>query len=761
MLPLLLLSALAQAPATRIDDRPVTVAVQTDDGVLHAIRGGRVARFDDGWREVGGPTSGDAVALAAEGDRGVVALWRAPGGAELWRHSKKEPALVARLPLVPQDPKLVVQRDGTTWLTGSTRRLVRIARDGSVSTHVLEAGWLVTPEMKSKPACLGLTEAGCCEVVSSFGQASCGSVQGFEREGVMWFWSTGSSNSFVLKGLLSFSSGHFTPWTSPGLPEAVTRTTLALEHHALLSADGALYRLDLKTRTVAPEPFPPLKEQTPQDILGLHRSDTATWALAQRSFQQREGQLFRSGPTGFVKVLDGVGGVIYPFMKSSAFASAKHPDGTEHVWLAAPEGPLWHFGLAEPELVDWASGLNVGNITGIFATKVSSKRTALLFTGANGTFRMPIFEAAPAPPTQLVRFPVQRRAFTWSPDGRLFWLEGVEPVALQEWTGAAKVTRTLPRPPRDAFTSASTVVADEADVWIVADPSRGFSDQGPEVARFTFGGRWTIHADAAKALAADVAKATAFHGLDVDALLAVARDGARCMRDPNRKLSCAWPDGRARRWAADDVSGVPSSSFWTSPSTNADGELVVVVNRLGKSDAWRWTGKAWEPTSTPATPSPRVTVPQSCTPHTLVMQGVDGRAWFGSRDGLMVARNGVCRMRRSGLALDGVSHARFDARGHDVLVRGDEVIILTDVERFPETAVGKPTQKDRVVSIEVRGASVAELRIDGGAWNAHELINSVLSIPGLTVGTHHLEVRALDDQLRADPTPAVVDVVVR
>lgn len=760
MLTLVLCTVLAQAPVSRIDERPIVIAVQADDGAIWAIRDGKVARFDDGWRALEGPASGDAVGLISDGDRGVVSLWRAGARSELWRHGKKESGRVATLPAPPPaDLSLTVQGDGTVWITGSTRRLISVARNGAVTTSVLDAAWLVTPEMKVKPVCRALTANGCCEADASAGQVYCGRVQAFERNGSTWFWSTGSSNSFVLPGLLQLSKGVFTPWKSPGLPDAVTRAVLPLEHHALLSAQSALHRLDLEKRTVTAEPFPPLKDQTPQDIVSLLRSGTATWALAQRGFQQREGQLFRDDGPGFRMVLDGVGGLVGPFARRATFVSAKAPDGQEHAWLATQEGPLWHFGGAAPELVDWAAGLATTDITGLFISRVGANRTVLLVTDrTQGTFRLPVFEPVTRPIAELQRFPMQRRALTWLPDGRLFWLEGVEPIALHEWTGAAMELRRPPTPLRDAFTSASTVIADAEDVWVVPQTSRGFSDQGPAVARFGKG-TWTIHANAPTALSAGLERATPFHGLDHDALIAVTKDGMRCMKDPNGKLTCALRDGTRRTWTAAEITGGPNSSFWTAPTVDAEGQLRVLVNRLGHNLLWTWNGSKWS--GSPDTSLPPLPTTAGCKGSSGLVQGVDGREWFSNREGLMVGRNGVCRLRRAGVALDGIEVARFDPKHHDVLVRDEEVIVLLDADRFPETTLGTPKVDGARVVVEVKGAPVAEARVDGADWNIFELKNSTLELNGLSRGKHHLEVRASDDQLRVDPTPASLDVVVR
>lgn len=759
MLTLVLCSALAQAPVSRIDERPIAVAVQTDDGAIWALRDGKVARFDDGWRSLEGPPAGDAVGLISDGERGVVSLWRTGTGSELWRHGKKESGRVATLTTPPPaEPSLAVQRDATVWITGTTRRLISVARDGTVGSSVLDAAWLVMPEAKVKPVCRALSASGCCETDASAGQVYCGRVQAFERNGSMWFWSTGSSNAFVLPGLLQHSKGTFTPWRSPGLPDAVTRAVLPLERHALLSAQSALYRLDLDRRTVAPEPFPPLKDQTPQDILSLHRSG-ATWALAQRGFRQREGQLFRDDGAGFHLVLDGVGGQVGLFARRAAFVSAKAPDGIEHTWLATQEGPLWHFGGATPELVDWAAGLASTDITGLFISRVAAKRTVLLVTDrSQGTFRMPLFEPVTQPIAGLLRFPLQGRAFTWLPDGRLFWLEGAEPLALREWTGTTMELRRPPRPLRDAFVSASTLVADADDVWVVPLSSRGFSDQGPEVARFT-GAAWTIHANAALALVAGLERATPFHGLDHDALMAVTKDGMRCMKDPNGKLTCALRDGTRRSWTAAEISGGPNSSFWTAPTVDAEGQLRVLVNRLGRNAQWTWNGSKWS--ASPDMSLPPLPTTAGCKGSSGMVQGVDGREWFSTREGLMVGRNGVCRLRRAGVVLDGIVTARFDPKQHDVLVRDDEVVVLLDADRLPVTTLGAPRQEGARLTLEVKGAPVAEVRVDGASWNIFELKNATLELNGLAKGRHHLEVRAADDQLRVDPTPASLDVVVR
>lgn len=759
MLSLVLCSVLAQAPVSRIDERPIAIAVQTDDAAIWAIRDGKVARFDDGWRALEGSPTGTAVGLISDGERGVVSMWKTGTGSELWRHGKKEAARVATLPTPPPaDLSLTVQRDGSVWITGSTRRLINVARSGVVTTLVLDAAWLVTPEMKTKPVCRGLSANGCCDADASVGQLYCGRVQAFERDGSMWFWSTGSSNSFVLPGLLQYSKGTFTPWRSPGLPDAVTRAVLPFEHHALLSAQSALYRLDLVKRTVTTEPFPPLKDQTPQDILSLHRSGTATWALAQRGFQQREGQLFRDDGSGFRKVLDGVGGLIAPFARQATFVSAKAPDGQEHAWLATPEGPLWHFGAGAPELIDWAAGLATSDITGLFVSRVGANRTLLLVTDrSQGTFRLPVFEPVTRPLADLLRFPLQRRALTWSADGRLFWLEGVEPLALHEWTGTVMELRRPPSPLRDVFISASTVIADADDVWVVPLTSRGFADQGPAVARFGKGG-WVIHQNAPTALAAGIERATPFHGLDSDALIAVTKD-ARCMKDPNSNLTCAFRDGKRQTWTAAEISGGPNSSFWTSPTVDGEGQLRVLVNRLGRNVRWTWNGSKWsasEDTSLP--PLPTTT---GCKGSPGMVQGIDGREWFATREGLMVGRKGVCRLRRAGVALDGIEVARFDSKHHDVLVRDQELIVLLDVDRFPETTLGAPKQENARLMLEVKGASIAEVKVDGADWSIFELKNSTLDLNGLAKGAHHLEVRAADEQLRVDPTPASVDVVVR
>lgn len=759
MLALVLCSVLAQAPVSRIDQRPITSAVQTDDGAIWAIRDGKVARFDDGWRALDGPTTGEAVGVSVDGERGVVALWKTRDGSELWRHGQKESGRVATMPTPPPgEPSLTVQRDGAVWITGATRRLISIARSGAVTTSVLDPAWLVMPEAKVKPVCRALSANGCCETDASAGQVYCGRVQAFERNGSMWFWSTGSSNSYVLPGLLQLSKGTFTPWNSPGLPDAVTRAVLPFERHVLLSAQSALYRLDLVRRTVTPEPFPPLKDQTPQDILSLHRSG-ATWALAQRGFRQREGQLFRDDGAGFHLVLDGVGGQVGLFARHAAFVSAKAPDGVEHAWLATQEGPLWHFGGATPELVDWAAGLATADITGLFISRVAAKRTVLLVTDrSQGTFRMPVFEPITRPIPGLLRFPLQGRAFTWSADDRLFWLEGVEPLALKEWTGVAIEVRRPPSPLRDAFTSASTIIADEDDVWVVPQPSRGFSDQGPAVARFGKG-TWTIHANAGAALSAGLDRATPFHGLDADALIAVTKDGMRCMKDPNGKLTCALRDGTRRSWTAAEITGGPSSSFWTAPTVDAEGQLRVQVNQLGRNMLWTWNGTKWS--VSPDTSLPPLPSGVACKGAPGLAQGVDGREWFSTREGLMVGRNGVCRLRRAGVALDGIVAARFDSKHHDVLVRADEVVVLVDADRFPETTLGAPKQEGAKLTLEVKGAPVAEVRVDGARWNLVELKNSTLELNSLAKGSHHLEVRAVDDQLRVDPTPASLDVVVR
>ena len=67
MLTLVLCSVVAQAPVSRIDERPISIAVQTDDGVIHGLRDGKVARFEDGWRALAGPASGEAVGLTSDG----------------------------------------------------------------------------------------------------------------------------------------------------------------------------------------------------------------------------------------------------------------------------------------------------------------------------------------------------------------------------------------------------------------------------------------------------------------------------------------------------------------------------------------------------------------------------------------------------------------------------------------------------------------------------------------------------------------------
>jgi hypothetical protein len=429
------------------------------------------------------------------------------------------------------------------------------------------------------------------------------------------------------------------------------------------------------------------------------------------------------------------------------------------VWLATREGPLWHFGGAAPELVDWGAGLATSDITGLFVSRVGANRAVLLVTDrSQGTFRMPIFETVSRPVADLQRFPVQRRALTWAADGRLFWLEGVEPVALHEWTGKAMELRRPPAPLRDAFASASTIIADAEDVWVVPLSGRGFSDQGPAVARFGKSG-WTIHVNAPTALSAGIERATPFHGLDADALIAVTKDGARCMKDPNSNLTCAQRDGKRRTWTPTEVSGAPSSSFWAAPGVNAAGQLRVTVNRLGRNTVWTWNGSQWtasEDSSLPPLPSA-----VSCKGAPVVIQGVDGRAWYPTREGLMVARNGVCRLRRADLSVDRVTLARFDAKHHDVLVRDEEVIVLLDADRFPETTLGTPKQDGDRLSLEVKGAPVAEVKVDGADWKGFELKNSMLELNGLAKGTHHLEVRAADDQLRVDSTPASLDVVVR
>lgn len=759
MLSFVLLSVLAQAPASRIDERPISTAVQTADGALHAIREGRVARFDDGWRPLEGPSSGVPVGLITDASRGAVSVWSVGEGAEVWRHGPKESGRVATLtsPL-PADLSMTAQADGTVWLTGSSRRLISIARDGKVTTSVLEASWLVMPEAQKKVVCRGLTANGCCE---ADGEVSCGRVRAFERQGSMWFWSTGSSNSFVLRGLLRRTpDGTFTPWTAAGLPEAVTRAVLPFERHALLAAQSALYRLDLDRRTVSPEPFPPLKDQTPQDILSLHRSEAATWALVQRGHQQREGQLFRDDGSGFQRVLDGVGGLVWHLARPTSFVSAKAPDGREHVWLATQEGPLWHLGGPAPELVDWAAGLATRDISGLFIVPVGAKRTVLVVTDrSQGTFRLPVFEPVTSPVAALQRFPVQKRSITWLPDGRLFWLEGVEPLALHEWTGSTHELRRPPTPLHDAFTSASTVIADDAEVWVVPDPSRGFSDQGPALARFGAGASWTIHPNAPMALAAGIERASTFHGLDADALMAVTREGARCMRDPNSNLTCASRDGSRRTWTATEVSGETRSSFFTAPTIDAEGQLRVVVNRLGTNTAWTWRGAKW--VASEEVPFHQAPTTVGCAGSRLVAQGTDGRAWYSTRDGLMVARNGLCRMRRAGLSLDGVVMARFDSNHHDVLIRGDELIVLLDADTLPETTLGAPRSAGGQLVLEVKGAPIAEVRLDGAAWSAVELKQSRLELDGLSRGRHRLEVRAADEHLRVDPTPATLDFVVR
>jgi hypothetical protein len=240
------------------------------------MRDGKLARFDDGWRALEGPDLGrSGRAEQRRRSRCGLALEDGSAGAELWRHGKKEAGRVATLPTPPPaDLSLMAQRDGTVWITGATRRLISVARDGTATTSVLDAAWLVTPEMKVKPVCRALTANGCCEADASAGQVSCGRVQAFERDGSMWFWSTGSSNAFVLPGLLQLLEGYAsrrgprrafpTPSRAPCLP---------FDHHALLSAQSALSSPRPRDRrTVTPEPFPPLKAQTPQDILSLHRS---------------------------------------------------------------------------------------------------------------------------------------------------------------------------------------------------------------------------------------------------------------------------------------------------------------------------------------------------------------------------------------------------------------------------------------------------------------------------------------------------------
>ncbi len=756
MLTLVLCSVVAQAPVSRIDERPISIAVHADDGSIWAIRDGKVARFDDGWRALDGPTSGDAVGLVSDSGRGVVSLWKTGNGSELWRHVEKASGRVATLATPPpSDLSLTVQRDSTVWITGSTRQLISVARKGTVTTSVLDAAWLVTPEMKEKPVCRSLSANGCCETDASAGQVYCGRVQAFERKGSMWFWSTGSSNSFVLPGLLQFAKGTFTPWSSPGLPDAVTRAVLPFAHDALLSAQSALYRLDLDKRTVTREPFPPLKDQTPQDVVSLHSSDGVMWALVQRGFQQREGQLFRDDGSGFRLVLDGVGGLVGPFARRATFSSMKAPDAQEHAWLATQEGPLWHFSGATPELVDWPAGLVPSDVNGLFFSRVGAKRTVLLVTDrSRGTFRLPVVEATTRPTLDLLRFPILHGALTWLPDGRLFWLGGDELIALHEWTGTTMELRRPTSPLRGVYTSASTVIADE-EVWVIPQASRS-SAVDPAVARLGKDG-WRIYANALTALSAGIEHATPFQGMDA-ALIAVTGDGARCMKDPKGKLTCAFRDGRHQTWSAEEVSRAPLSSFWT-PSVNADGQLSVLVNAFGLNTLWTWNGSKWKPvanTNLPPLPSA-----VSCKGAPVVIQGVDGRAWYPTRAGLMVSRNGVCRLRRADLSVDRVTLARFDAKHHDVLVRDEEVIVLLDADQFPETILGTPKQDGDRLSLEVKGAPVAEVKVDGADWKGFELKNSTLELNGLAKGKHHLEVRAADDQLRVDPTPATLDVVVR
>ncbi|MBI4816576.1 MAG: hypothetical protein HY791_09970 [Deltaproteobacteria bacterium] len=748
---------------------PVDQAVQSIDRTVYARRGGRLAFYEgEAWRQVELAQDSSVEVMTTDPSGGAVVILRKSQSWELWRFRRGDGRRIAASSLpVPAKPRLYVTTKGVVWLFGDSRRLIEVSARGRAQVHLLEPDWLVTPESPKLPRCSGLTAEGCCEATSSTGQVFCGSVRLFEANGAIWVWAKGASNAYVLPGLLRYAGG-FEPWVSQGLPAGVTRAVLPLERRgsppsALLSTDNRLFRLDLTTRTVAPEPFPPLVEQTPQNILALYRAQSSTWALVERSFQQDAGILFgrADGAAAFERVLPGVGGRVYQFMDDPVFASAPDRASREHVWLATPDGPVWHLSGSTKERLDWGRGVPVTSVTGIFLIDAD---TLMLTDSSAGTLLMPAWTSGAAPSSVVTRLPFMKRALTWTADRRVWWLEEKDPLSLHEWNGVRHDTHSPSPEFRDRiFASNSTLFADSKDLlWVVPSPSSGYPDEGPPVLRMDARTHAWQKASSYIEAVRD-ASGAAVAGWDTEALPAVKADGTWCLSDPKRSVSCVFPDRSWRRWSPDEIAGATGASVWTSPFLAPDGRIIATINRLGKNTTWALNQGTWQPTEVPPSHTPLPQAPDRCGATTTPVMGEDGRWWLTVKDQLVVARGRLCQPRMTEVSMPlTVSLARFDATHHDLLVVGNEIIVLVDDESFPETRLGAPRIDMDSVALAIKDRPpMAEYRDNLGNWQITRLPNDgTLVIEGLEPGPHRIDVRSADGHLRVDPTPATVRVEV-
>ena len=662
---------------------------------------------------------------------------------------------VVRSTGTPYAPRLYAGSAGDVWIAGGLPVLRHISPDGSLQEFPLKPEQFFGGKFPT-----------------DFNPPSFASL--VDGAGRRWFWQGHSQLQWQpgsLRGVLLWNGRtlDYHP-TLAGVPDHVIAEIAPLDTNHLWLATGndrsrrpwmpgALYQVDTRTLTAAPEPS---AFQNIQQVFGAG----GDWYIADKLQFSPGTVLWHKQAGQWQHRLDNLEKADNYYNPDPRYSWLKEPTGT---WLSANSGAWWlPRSNAPPIFVNWRRGLNVPSINGLFP--LSSGR--ILAFGRQGAAEMPptpqpVISALPAivtggldAPRNLGPLLTDLRRHLW---GTPTNYSG--PCPLDEWDG----TRWRTRLPPQSITGVSNLCACDSRgrLWLSTmnwhppdqtQPTESYVVYDPAQ------DAWTSYASKTAALQA-AANLPGMAFLPNNFIYSSCHpaffsgDGRVAFAD---NTTVFLYDGKVwRHWASRDISpesggGQPSQLTFTQ-----GGHFEVALsNRL-----WDWSADGgWQSAGEQIFPAYENPVPPGGPPGLSVSPTVEsgGAKWFVWQDAVYTADYGLWA-KQNALSqpgspfLDGRSLEEVlpDPAGHLFFVT--RIGVYYDLVVWSPPPVPTPTlsvvpSSDDSVTVrfgtELNGSHGFLWRLNGGAWSAPTTENT-LALTALARGNYRLEVEALDRHLQA------------